>query len=115
MLYQMHEFQRTMLGPLTAWANTASKSLLDRANPLSFLPGAEKFAAGCQLINRLGKEYEKPVFGITSVIAHGKQVSIAQRTILEKSFCRLLRFKRYADDAETINKLKQDPVVLVCA
>lgn len=115
MLYQLYEFQRTMLSPMSIWASTAAKTLLNRSSPFSFLPGAEKMAAGYQLLNRFGREYEKPVFGITSVMAHGHNVSIAQRTVLEKPFCRLLRFKRYADDAETINQLKRDPIVLVCA
>ncbi|MNN08812.1 acyl-CoA synthetase [compost metagenome] len=35
--------------------------------------------------------------------------------MLEKPFCKLLRFKRYADDPETIKLLKDEPVVLVCA
>lgn len=115
MLYQVREVQRAMLNPVSDWANMMAKTLLDRASPFSFVPGAEQLAAGCHLLNRLGKDYEKPEFGINSVMAHGSEVSIAQRTILEKPFCRLLRFKRYADDAETINQLKRDPVVLVCA
>ena len=32
-----------------------------------------------------------------------------------KPFCRLLRFKRYTDDAATITALKDDPIVLVVA
>lgn len=115
MLYQLHELQRAMLSPLSAWASANEKIFTNRANPLSFMPGAETLAAGYQLLHRLGKEYRKPIFGITSAEAHGTQVSIAQNTVLQKPFCNLLRFKRYADDSATIEKLKKDPVVLVCA
>ncbi|KDP85636.1 esterase, partial [Cupriavidus sp. SK-3] len=40
---------------------------------------------------------------------------IVEQTIIEKPFCKLVRFKRYADDPETIKLLKDEPVVLVCA
>ncbi|KDP83350.1 esterase, partial [Cupriavidus sp. SK-3] len=40
---------------------------------------------------------------------------IVEQTIIEKPFCKLVRFKRYADDPETIRLLKDEPVVLVCA
>ncbi len=115
MLYQLHEMQRAFLGPLSSWANTAAAAFTDRANPLSFVPGAENFAAGSTLLYRLGKEYVKPTFGITSVHAHDRDVSVAERVEIKKPFCQLLRFKRYADEAKTIDQLKKDPTVLLCA
>lgn len=115
MLYQLHELQRALLSPLSAWASANEKIFSNRGNPLSFIPGAESLAAGYQLLHRLGKEYRKPAFGITDVQAHGSHVSVAQTTVLQKPFCNLLRFKRYADDSATIDKLKKDPVVLICA
>ncbi|MCC7007003.1 MAG: polyhydroxyalkanoate depolymerase [Ottowia sp.] len=115
MLYQLHEFQRTMLAPLTNWANTAANAFSDHNNPVSFIPGAENIAASYKLLYRLSKEYKKPAFGITMVHSHGRDVSVVERTILETPFCKLLRFKRYADDLATITQLKKDPIVLLCA
>ncbi len=115
MLYQLHEFQRAMLSPMTAWAQATAKTFTNPLSPLSLLPGAQRYAAGYELLYRLGKEYEKPEFNIRSVRSNGRDIPIVEQTIIEKPFCRLVRFKRYADDAETIRMLKDEPVVLVCA
>ncbi|GAB7542338.1 polyhydroxyalkanoate depolymerase [Cupriavidus sp. CuC1] len=115
MLYQLHEFQRSLLQPLTAWAQATAKTLTNPSSPLSLLPGATRLAAGYELLYRLGKAYEKPAFDIKSVRSNGREIPIIEQTILEKPFCRLVRFKRYADDPEIIRQLKNEPVVLVCA
>lgn len=115
MLYQLQEFQRALLEPLSSWAQTTAKSLTNPTNPLSMLPGSQRVAAGYELLHRLGKEYEKPEFGIKSVQAHGKNVAITEYTVLEKSFGKLIRFKRFSDDVEVIKKMKNDPVVLIVA
>ncbi|WP_323121680.1 polyhydroxyalkanoate depolymerase [Burkholderia alba] len=115
MLYQLHEFQRAMLSPLTAWAQAASKSFANPSSPLSLVPGAARLSAGYELLYRLGKDYEKPEFGIHQIVKDGHNIPIVEQTILEKPFCRLLRFKRFADDSEAVEQLKDEPVVLVCA
>ncbi|TWG82078.1 poly(3-hydroxybutyrate) depolymerase [Cupriavidus gilardii J11] len=115
MLYQLHEFQRSFLNPLTAWAQATAKTFTNPLSPLSLVPGATRLAAGYELLYRLGKEYEKPAFDIKSVQSNGREIPIVEQTIIEKPFCKLIRFKRYADDPETIRMLKDEPVVLVCA
>lgn len=79
------------------------------------MPGATRLAAGYELLYRLGKEYEKPAFDIKSVRSNGRDIPIVEQTIMEKPFCKLIRFKRYADDPDTIKLLKDEPSVLVCA
>ncbi|MGI4815088.1 MAG: polyhydroxyalkanoate depolymerase [Janthinobacterium lividum] len=115
MLYQLYEIQRAMLSPLSAWAEAASKSFSNRASPLAYVPGATRFAAGYELLYRLGKDYEKPEFNIKNVVKDGHSIPVVEQTIMEKPFCRLLRFKRYADDAEAVAQMKDEPTVLVCA
>jgi len=115
MFYQLHEFQRSMLHPLTAWAQATAKTFTNPLSPLSLVPGATRLAAGYELLYRLGKEYEKPAFDIRSVRSNGRDIPIVEQIIIEKPFCKLVRFKRYADDPDTIRLLKDEPVVLVCA
>ncbi len=115
MLYQIYDFQKALLQPLTSWAKTTSETFINPANPLSLLPGAERFAASYELLHRLGKDYKKPEFGIRSVKAHGKEVVVQEVNALAKPFCNLVRFKRFSDDVEVITKMKQDPVVLIVA
>ncbi len=115
MLYQLQEFQRAMLEPLSSWAKTTAKIFTNPSNPMSHSPLSQRTAAGYELLHRIGKEYEKPDFNIKSVEAHGKTVAIAEIETIKKSFCRLVRFKRFSDDVATINHLKNDPVVLLVA
>ncbi|WP_440221919.1 polyhydroxyalkanoate depolymerase [Dokdonella sp. MW10] len=115
MLYQWHEFNRTLMNPLIAWSGAAAQLLTSRDSWLSHLPGAQRVAAGYELFYRLGKEYEKPAFAIPSVTAHGHETPISEQVALAKPFCNLVRFKRFSDDVQTLAELKDDPTVLVVA
>ena len=115
MLYQIHEWQRAFLGPLSYFAQASARMLSDQSSPLSHLPGAQRVAAGYELVYRLGKEYEKPEFDIHSVTAHGQRIAIVEQPAMELPFCQLKRFKRFSDDQDVIEKMKHDPAVLVVA
>jgi poly(3-hydroxybutyrate) depolymerase len=116
MLYQLHEWQRAFLGPVSHYAEASARLLTDPSSPLAQLPGAQRMAAGYELIHRLGKDYEKPAFDIHSITnPQGNQIAIIERIDLETPFCQLRRFKRFSDDPETIEKMKSEPVVLVVA
>ena len=115
MLYQIHEWQRAILGPLSHYADASAKMLTDPSSPFAQVPGAQRFAAGYELLHRLGKEYEKPAFDIHKVESHGQEIAIVERTVLAKPFCELKRFKRFSDDPDTIERLKNEPSVLVVA
>ena len=115
MLYQLHEFNRTLLNPLVSWSQTAARMFSSPDSWLSHLPGAPRAAANYELAYRLVKDYEKPKFEIQSVQAYGKEVPIVEKCALSKPFCNLVHFKRYADDAATLQKLNADPAVLVVA
>ena len=97
MLYQLHEFQKALLQPLSSWARAASEAFINTSNPASMVPGSERLAASYELLYRLGKNYKKPQFGIRSVNAHGREVAIHEITTVAKPFCNLIRFKRSSD------------------
>ncbi|MDE1894177.1 MAG: polyhydroxyalkanoate depolymerase [Xanthomonadaceae bacterium] len=115
MLYQLHEWQRSFLSPLSYFAHANARALNDHGNPFAQVPGAQRMAAGYELMHRLGKDYEKPQFGIHTATAHGHEIAVIERVALSKPFCQLKRFKRFSDDPATIKKMKVDPVVLVVA
>ena len=102
MLYQLHEFWRSGLKPFTYWADAGSKMYSASDSWLSGLPGAERTAAGFELMYRLGKEYEKPEFGIHTVAIDGMECPVVERVDVVKPFCRLVRFKRFSDDQEVL-------------
>ncbi|MDZ4350309.1 MAG: polyhydroxyalkanoate depolymerase [Xanthomonadaceae bacterium] len=115
MLYHAHELYRSMISPLVYWSEAGSKLFSAPDSWLSRLPGAARLAAGYELTYRLGKPYEKPEFGIYQVQAHGQRIPVVEKCVLEKDFCRLLRFKRFSDDGDAIAELKDDPPVLLVA
>ena len=115
MLYALHEAQRALMSPLTYWSEAGSKMFSQPGSWFAHLPGAARFAADCELVYRIGKDYEKPEFGITRIKAHGQDAAVLQQVALAKPFCNLLRFKRFSDEPAGIEAMKNDPVVLVVA
>lgn len=115
MLYQIYDTQRSLIEPFADLAQTASKLFINPLMPFSHLPMAQRISASYDLIYRLGKDYEKPEFGIRSVNVDGIDVAIHERIEINKPFCELRRFKRFSDDTATLGKLKGQPAVLIVA
>ena len=115
MLYQIYDMQRSLMEPFAELALTASKVFSNPLMPVSHLPNAQRISAAYDLIHRLGKDYEKPEFGIRAVDVDGVEVAIHERVEITKPFCELRRFKRFSDDTATLEKLKNQPAVLVVA
>jgi poly(3-hydroxybutyrate) depolymerase len=114
-LYQLYELNRALFSPATALAQAGARMFSEPGSWLAQMPGATRVAAGYELLHRLGKDYEKPKFGIDMVEVGGAKVPVVEQTVLAKPFCRLLRFKRHSDQADVIDTLKRDPVVLLVA
>jgi poly(3-hydroxybutyrate) depolymerase len=112
MLYQIHEMNRTLLSPLVQWAEASAKLFSNPVSPLAHTPFAQRLAAGYELIYRLGKEYEKPQFGINSTVINDQTVSVFEEVAELKPFCRLLHFKKDLS-AKEFSALKQPTVLLV--
>ena len=113
MLYEVREAQRALLNPVSAWAEAASKLYGNPYSPFSYTPFSRRLAAGFELLHRLGKEYEKPPFGLTSTVIDGQEVSVVERIELSKPFCKLLRFERLLP--ASLSSRRADPCVLVFA
>jgi poly(3-hydroxybutyrate) depolymerase len=115
MLYQIFETQRSLMEPFADFAQAASKLYGQNNSPMGQNAMTQRVSAGYDLLYRLGKDYEKPQFGIKSVEVEGVEVAIHERIEIDKPFCELRRFKRFTDDAQTLTKLKAQPVVLIVA
>jgi len=115
MLYQLYETQRALMEPFSDLALAAAKVY---NNPLS-VPGlnpfAQRISAAYDLMHRLGKDYEKPEFGLRTIQVDGVDVAIHERVEINKPFCELRRFKRFSDDPHTLQKIKHQPAVLLVA
>ncbi|UCE31039.1 MAG: polyhydroxyalkanoate depolymerase [Burkholderiales bacterium] len=113
MLYQLREYQRAMLNPVSDWAIATSRLYSDPYSAFSYLPFASRVSAGLELLYRLGKEYEKPEFGLRSTEIDGRTVSVAEHVELARPFCRLIRFDRLLPRG--LEERADDPTVLIFA
>jgi poly(3-hydroxybutyrate) depolymerase len=115
MLYQLFETQRALLSPFSEFATASAKLYSHPLSPFAQTPGAPRISAGFGLMHRLTKEYEKPEFGITNIQVDGVDVVVQQQTVIDKPFCKLIRFKRFTDDGKLLEVMRDQPSVLVVA
>jgi poly-beta-hydroxyalkanoate depolymerase len=71
MLYQLYETQRALMSPFAEFASASAKLYSHPLSPFTHVPMAQRWAAGFDLMHRLAKEYEKPVFNIQSTTVEG--------------------------------------------
>ncbi len=112
MLYHLHELQRRFLNPLSVWAQATSELFSSPYSPLAYSPMSRRLSAGYDLLHRIGKQYEKPEFGLKTTRIGDVEVPVVEEVTTEKPFCRLLHFKRIVPP-----RLKRpaDPRVLIVA
>ena len=115
MLYKIFETQRTLMEPFADFAQATAKLYSNPMSPLGQSSLGQRVSAGYDLIYRLGKDYEKPEFGIKSIDMDGVEIAIHERIEMNKPFCELRRFKRFSDDTQALAKIKGQPVVLIVA
>jgi poly(3-hydroxybutyrate) depolymerase len=115
MLYQIYETQRSLMEPFADFAQAAAKLYSNPLSPFGQNPFAQRVSASYDLLYRLGKDYEKPEFGIHTVNVDGDDVVVQEDIEIDKPFCELRRFKRFTDQNATLTKLKAQPAVLIVA
>lgn len=109
MLYDFHELQRAFLNPLAYFTGQSSQVFSHPYSPLAYTPVSRQIAASYSLAHRLGKEYDKPLWGLPETVINGETVAVQDETVLDKPFCKLVHFKR------DVPATTRDPVVLIVA
>ncbi|MBC8119278.1 MAG: polyhydroxyalkanoate depolymerase [Burkholderiaceae bacterium] len=115
MLYHLHELQRRVWNPLSVWAQAASQMFSNPYSPFAYMPLSSRLAAGYDLLHRLGKDYEKPAFGLHSTTIDGVEVGVVEEVVVTKPFCGLRHFKREFGAQASNGKRAADPTVLLVA
>ena len=82
MLYSLYEAQHAALAPLRSLAEFTRGWTGNPFSPFAHLPLSRRMAAASDLFLRLTGRYEKPQWGIEGL-----------EVVLEKPFCRLVRFR----------------------
>src|SRR3990167_6789104 len=113
MLYELREMQRAWLQPFSVWADGMSKLYANPYSPFAHAPFARRITAGWELLHRLGKDYEKPAFGLSTTTIDGHEVTVVERIEVSKPFCRLIKLDRLMPRA--LADRPRDPVVLLLA
>lgn len=112
MLYQLHELQRSFLGPMSRIAGAGAQVYTNPYSPFAYTPFSKRMAAAFDLVHRIGKEYQKPAFGIASTRVDGTDVPIVERTVAQRPFCNLLHFERVFPEG---THRPADPKLLIVA
>jgi len=86
MLYQLHELTRNLLAPWVHQAQANAKFFANQGHWWSQMPGADRLAAVNELFHRIGKDYEKPEWGINEIEVEGERVPIVVHEELSKPF-----------------------------
>jgi poly(3-hydroxybutyrate) depolymerase len=94
MLYQWYDWQRTALEPWRLFTQAATEIYGHPDSPLSYLPGSRNVAAAFDLMSRITKRYERPVFGIHKVASDGVEYAVSEVYDIQEPFCRLLHFRK---------------------
>jgi poly(3-hydroxybutyrate) depolymerase len=108
MLYQLHELQHNVLEPWRWWAEASAEVLKNPLLPMVYVPSAINAAAGFDLMLRLTGRYERPAFGIETVVVDDAPATVTEAVLLDRPFCQLRHF------AKSRNR-KNAPQVLVFA
>ena len=112
MLYQLHELQRSILHPISHLASAGAHLYTNPYSPLSYTPFSRRLAATFDLVHRLGKDYEKPAFGLQTTSMDGHEVVVTERIVAEKPFCKLIHFERQFGNSP---RRASDPKILLVA
>ncbi len=110
MLYDLHELQRAFLTPLAAFTDTGSQIFSHPYSPFAYTPVSRQIAAAYELVHRLGKDYEKPAWGLATTVVGGAETPVTEHAVMQKPFCNLVHFKRGQSDNPA-----GDPRILLAA
>lgn len=106
-LYSLHEMQYASIAPLRMMTQATRQLHSLPFSPLSYTHFGRGVAAACEVMERVTHRYAKPDFGISHTLVNGKRVNIVEEVVEEKSFCRLLHFKKQSKH--------QQPTLLIVA
>jgi poly(3-hydroxybutyrate) depolymerase len=98
MLYEIHEFQKTITAPLVAWMDASHRLFSSPYSPLAYTPVSRHVAASSELLKRLMRSYHKPEWRVCEVQIGGRAVPVSIETVLNKPFCHLLHFRKDVPD-----------------
>lgn len=108
--YYFYEAAHALAGPARAFSEATKVFMSSPSNPMSQTPMGRSIAAACDLFERSTRRYGKPSFGLDRTVVAGQIVSVRERVVWERSFCRLIHFER-----ASVRGHQTDPKLLIVA
>src|SRR5882762_9681848 len=94
MIYQLHEFQKTVMSPTVLLADIVKHLFTSPFSPLAYTPVSRTIAANSEVFVRLMRRYPKPKWRIDHTMTDGERVGVAVEVAVDKAFCQLLHFRK---------------------
>ena len=94
MLYDIYEFQRSMLAGAGAMAGWGAEVLGNPANPFAYLGGGAVTASALEVFAHAAAPRGKPAFGLDRTTVDGREVAVTEEVVLARPFGQLKRFRR---------------------
>jgi poly(3-hydroxybutyrate) depolymerase len=107
MLYYMHEMQRLGMAPARLFAEATKLAMRNPFNPIAATYFGRVLGSAADLFEHQTRRYGKPDWGLDSTVIDGAAVPVDIEAAIERTWCRLLHFKRDAP--------RDDPRLLICA
>jgi len=92
--YHLYEMHHAAVGPMRAACDVTRLYFKNPLNPLTHTALGRNISAACEVFERNTRRYGKPEFGLPETVVDGVRVSVRERIVWERPFCRLIRFER---------------------
>ncbi|MET0606133.1 MAG: polyhydroxyalkanoate depolymerase [Beijerinckiaceae bacterium] len=92
--YYWHEAAHAFAGPMRAMTEATRVMLREPSNPFAHTPWAKNMIAACDMFERMTRRYGKPAFNLDRTVVGGEVVSVHEKVVWERPFCRLIHFER---------------------
>ena len=110
MLYYLHEMQRLFMAPSRMMAQSARIALRNPWNPMAYTNAGRHATSMVDMYEHFTRRFGKPDWGLDTTVVDGKEVDVEIETVIHRTYCHLLHFKRDLDRQD-----RQDPKLLVVA
>ena len=94
MLYDIYDFQKSMLAGAGAMAGWGAEMLENPANPFAYWGGGAVTASALEVFAHAAAPRGKPAFGLARTTVDGREVAVTEEIVLTRPFGRLKRFRR---------------------
>jgi len=94
MIYQLHEFQKSVMAPTVLLADTVKFLFTSPFSPLAHTPVSRTIAANSEVFVRLMRRYPKPHWRIDDTMIGGERVAVTREVAVDNPFCQLVHFRK---------------------